>query len=74
MYIPYPACPGDRVRFRTIAGRFEATVGSTGRTLREIELIKPSRQPSSALTAYLNEGRLVPQLIAGFEIVARPKN
>ena len=73
MHIPHPARSGDRVRYRTIAGTFEATIGPTGRTLSDIKLVRPAQRRSPALLAYLEEGRLVPQLMCDFEIVARVK-
>jgi hypothetical protein len=74
MYIPYPARPVDRVRFRTIAGIFEAVVGPTGYRLLEVELIQPARRGSPALSAYLKGRSLIPQLISNFRIIPRPRS
>jgi hypothetical protein len=73
MYIPHPARPGDRVSFRTIAGTYGAVVGPTGRTLRDVELIRPARRQSPALQAYLKDRSLIPQEICDFRITERSR-
>lgn len=62
--------PGDRIRFATIIGDFEATVGED-RTLMNIRLVRRAKLASAALDAWLHDRFLMLQKMSHVTIIER---